>query len=92
MSSSHTRVIELRFYLCVNEFHKKYKIFHTLGKIFEVSVPDPSQIWPGSCKDSLFFPEETTDSWKKRVAVKFKDPARIQNKIFNDPEKFTIAF
>jgi hypothetical protein len=32
MSSSHTRVIELRFYLCVNEFQKKYKIFHTLDK------------------------------------------------------------
>jgi hypothetical protein len=32
MSSSYTRVIELRFYLCVHEFQKKHKIFHTFDK------------------------------------------------------------
>jgi len=68
------------------------KTAHTLGKIFDVSVQDPWQIWPASCKDSLFFPEETTKSWKKRVATEFQDPVRIRNKIFKDPDKFTIAF
>ena len=71
---------------------KVLQIYRPLGKIFDVSVPDPWQIWPGSCKDSLFFPEETTKSWKKCEATEFQDPLRIRNKIFKDPYKFTIAF
>ena len=62
------------------------------GGIFDVSAPDPLQISSGSCKDSFFFPEETTKSWKKRVATEFQDPFRIRNKIFKDPAKFTIVF
>ncbi len=34
----------------------------TLGKIFDVSEVDPSQIRQESCKDSPFFPEEPTKS------------------------------
>jgi len=49
----------------------------SLRKIFDVSAPDPWQIWSGSCKDSLFFPEEKTKSWKKCVATEFQDPVRI---------------
>jgi len=64
----------------------------TLGKILDVSAPDPWKIWSGSCKDSLFFPEETTKSWKKRVATEFQVPVRIRNKIIKDPDKFTVVF
>ena len=39
-----------------------------------------------------FFPEETNKSWKKCEATEFQDPVRIRNKIFKDPDKFTIAF
>ncbi len=31
-------------------------------------------------------------TWNKCVATEFQDPVKISNKIFNDPEKFTIDF
>ena len=66
--------------------------YSTLGEIFDVSAQDPWKIWSGSCKDSLFFPEERTKSWKKCVATGFQDPDRIPIKIFKDSDKFTIDF
>ena len=69
-----------------------WSLVYPLGKIFDVSAPDLWKIWSGSCKDMHFFPEETTESWKKRVATEFQDPVRIWNKIFKDPDKFTIVF
>ena len=75
---------------CIANPDRKSRIW--CYKIFDVSEPDSWQIWSGSCKDSLFFPEETTKSWKKCVATEFQDPVRIQNKIFKDPDKFTIDF
>jgi hypothetical protein len=63
-----------------------------LGKFFDISVADPCQIRPGSCKDSTFFPKETTKSWKKCVATELQDPIRIRIRIFKDPSQFTITF
>ena len=48
-----------------------------LGKIFDVSVLDLWQIHPESCEDSLFFPEETIKSWRKRAVTEFRDPGRV---------------
>ena len=60
------------------------------------SLTFPHQILARSGQDSArirnFFPEETASSRKMRVATKWQDPDRIQNKIFKDPDKFIIVF
>jgi hypothetical protein len=67
-------------------------LYLALGKFFDISVAYFCQIQLGSCKDSPFFPKETTKSWNKCVATELQDPIRIQIRIFKDPDKFTIVF
>ena len=86
--SSHLNIYETK--MNITKFISSRQL--SLGKMFDASAQDPWKIWSGSCKDSLFFPEETTKSWKKRVGIVFKDPDKISNKIFKDPDKFIIVF